>query len=116
MKLVLLFLVALGIVFYFKSPSLFLAQAKTATSSANSTKQAIIASGDVLGVAISLAKNTLNQLFPPQTSARLINTVQSNVQSVVSDVTNNVFANQLINNFKNLPKPVQEQVKQNICK
>ncbi len=116
MKLVLLILIALGIVFYFKGPSLFLAQAKTATSSANSSKQAIIASGDVLGIAITMAKNTFNQLLPPETSMRLISVVQSNVQSAVSGVTNNIFANQLINNFKNLPKPVQEQVKQNICK
>lgn len=124
MKLVFLILVALGIIFYFKSPGLFLAQAKSATNSGSLSKQAIVASGDVLGIAITMAKNTFNQLLPPQTiekfasqtAVRIINNVQTDVNSAVSQTVNNILVNQLILKFKSLPLPVQKQVRENICK
>ncbi|MCL5675659.1 MAG: hypothetical protein M1120_00850 [Patescibacteria group bacterium] len=89
-----------------------------------SVKPHTVSQDNVLGTTAQAVQNTVNQIVPPQavekvltdTGSRVLTTVQEDVNTAISQAVNNVLAGQLVNNFKNLPKPVQEQVKQNICK
>lgn len=125
MKLIVLFLVlVLGIMFYFKAPGFFPALAKNSTTSAVISQTPTGFIGQVLGVAIETARTTVTNFVPPaviekmltDTTTSVVSNVQSDINGAVSQTVNSILASQLINNFKNLPKPVQEQVKQNICK
>lgn len=105
----LVLIIVAGLVIYFKAP--------VSSQSARIT-------GDVLGTTLETVKDTVTQIVPPQvmeklvteTSSNVINRIQGDVNTAVSQTVNVILAKQLTDNFKNLPQPVREQVKQNICK
>ncbi len=118
--LVLAVTVISGIIFYTNIFPVSFALAKSSTPSASILSKPSGILQEVLGIATSTINNYLPtqtlEKFLNDTSSSVVTSVKSDVNQAVSQATNNILASQLITNFKKLPKPIQEQVKQNICK
>lgn len=76
--------------------------------------------GMIFGESSKVIEGSIGAYYPQKlienTVSNVTKKVSSDAASAVTSVTDNFVGDQFVNSYKNLPAPVQNQVKEQVCK